>query len=634
MSNRLKMANVQAVLQLHARRWSFRRIAKELHIDRGTVSRYVRLAEAKPATEAPTGSAAPRSDNARLVSAGDPLLLGSKPATAPTGCEGQISDPASGLPPAAAFCSGQPRPACRSACEPYRELILAKLDQGLSAMRIFQDLAAEQNFPAKYHSIRRYVALLSGGQELPMRRTEKLPGEEAQVDFGTGAPVIPPEGKRRKTHVFRIVLSHSRRAYSEVTFTQTAEDFIRCLENAFAHFGGVSKTLVVDNLKAAVLHPDWFDPVLNPKLQSFAQHYGTVILPTKPYMPRHKGKVERGIDYVQENGLKGRQFASLEDQNRHLLDWEANIADTRIHGTLKRQVGKLFREVERTALLPLPPERFPFFHEAQRKVSRDGHIEVAKAYYSVPPEYLTRTVWVRWDTRLVRIFDHRFQQIALHVRHEPGRFSTLDPHVSPKKINGLERGVEYLLNKVRHIGPQSHQWAQAMIHARGIAGTRVLQGLLALTQKHASEALEKACETALSHGAYRLQTLRKLLERSADKQQPLPFLDEHPIIRPLDDYAAVVARAIHRQADRPSVGEGFERHDRTKASSRYAHEKSPAATWSALPGSSSTNVADLLPPRPGYPSPGCSSAEPDSVSPDHSSVVPRSSYYQFPFQQE
>jgi hypothetical protein len=144
----------------------------------------------------------------------------------------------------------------------------------------------------------------------------------------------------------------------------------------------------------------------------------------------------------------------------------------------------------------------------------------------------------------------------------------------------------------------------------------VLQGLLALTHKHDSAALERACETALSHGAYRLQTLRKLLERSGDKQQPLPFLDEHPIIRPLDDYAAVVARAIHRQADRPSVGEGFERHDRAKASGRYAHEKSPAAPWSASPGSSSANVADLLPPRPGYPSPGCSSAEPDSVSPD------------------
>src|SRR5690606_5652296 len=84
---------------------------------------------------------------------------------------------------------------------------------------------------------------------------------------------------------------------------------------------------------------------------------------------------------------------------------------------------KVFEEVERSALRPLPLERFPFFHEGQRVVNRDGHVEVARAYYSVPPEYLTRTVWVRWDARLVRIFNHRFEQIALHVRHEQGRFS-------------------------------------------------------------------------------------------------------------------------------------------------------------------------------------------------------------------
>lgn len=138
-----------------------------------------------------------------------------------------------------------------------------------------------------------------------------------------------------------------------------------------------------------------------------ALRYGTTILPTKPYTPRHKGKVERGVDYVQENGLKGRQFASLDDQNRHLLDWETSVADTRIHGTTRKHVGRVFREVERPTLRPLPMERFPNFHEAQRSVNRDGHVEVAKAYYSAPPEYLGRRVWVRWDGRTVRLFNHR-----------------------------------------------------------------------------------------------------------------------------------------------------------------------------------------------------------------------------------
>jgi hypothetical protein len=138
------------------------------------------------------------------------------------------------------------------------------------------------------------------------------------VDFGAGAPIITSEGTRRKTNVFRIVLSHSRKAYSEATFTQTTEDFCRSLENAFAHFGGVPKTLVIDNLKAAVAHPDWFGPELTPKAQSFCRHYGTVILPTKPYMSRHKGKAESGVKYVKNNALKARTFTSLEEENRCL----------------------------------------------------------------------------------------------------------------------------------------------------------------------------------------------------------------------------------------------------------------------------------------------------------------------------
>jgi len=106
--------------------------------------------------------------------------------------------------------------------------------------------------------------------------------------------------------------------------------------------GGVPKILVIDNLRAAVKHPDWYDPELNPKLQAFSEHYGVVIIPTKPYTPRHKGKVERGVGYAQDNGLKGHTFDSLEAENRHLLCWEENIADTRIHGTTKKQVGKVF----------------------------------------------------------------------------------------------------------------------------------------------------------------------------------------------------------------------------------------------------------------------------------------------------
>jgi transposase len=440
-----------------------------------------------------------------------------------------------------------PRPASQtSQCEPYRQVIQAKLDKGLTARRIHQDLVSEYGFEAKYHSVRRFVGRLGQTRPLPFRRMECGPGEEAQVDFGTGAPILQPNGRRRRPHVFRIVLSHSRKGYSEAVFKQSTESFIGALENAFQHFGGVPKTLVVDNLKAAVLKADWFDPDLNPKIQSFGEHYGTVILPTKPRMPRHKGKIEAGVKYVQSNGLKGRSFSSLQEENAFLLEWEASVADTRIHGTTRKQVGKVFQEAERETLLPLTVERFPFFHEAERSVHRDGHVEVDKAYYSIPPEYLGRRVWVRWDSHTVRIFDRRMRQIAIHAKREPGRFATEPAHIASEKINSVERGAAWLLDKVGLIGSHAQQWAEAMLAERGIQGVRVLQGLRSLAERHPCEAIEKACEIAHTHGAYRLRFIRMLIKREAPKQEQFEFIDRHPIIRSLSDYGELVHTSVQK----------------------------------------------------------------------------------------
>lgn len=266
------------------------------------------------------------------------------------------------------------------------------------------------------------MARLESHTPSPFRRIETRPGEETQVDFGTAAPVIDANGIQRRPWMLRVILGHSRKGYSEVVWRQTTDNFITVLENAFHYFGGVSKRLVIDNLKAAVKRADWYDPELHPKLQSFAGHYGTTFVPTKPYMPRHKGKVESGVKYAKNSALKGHRFQSLSDQNNHLLDWEQSVADTRIHGTTKKQVRKQFDEVERSTLISLPRDRFAMFHEALRSVNRDSHIEVDKAFYSAPPEYVGRPVWVRWDARMVRVFNQRWESIAIHNKCEPGRF--------------------------------------------------------------------------------------------------------------------------------------------------------------------------------------------------------------------
>ena len=522
MANRIKMAAEQAIVLLWQRGWSYRRIARELGLHRETVRQHVAAERSKPAT--PTLG----SDGHEPPERGDPALAaagqdGPKPAKATLGT-----------------------PSVPSECEPFLELIQAKLDQGLSGRRIWQDLVAEHGFTATYSSVKRFVRRLGKASPLPFRRMECEPGAEGQVDFGTGAPIGEAGRRRRRSHVLRVILSHSRKGYSEATFRQTTEAFLRAVENSFRTFGGVPRTLVIDQLRAAVAKPDWFDPELNPKVADFCRHYGTVILPTRPRTPRHKGKIERGIDYVQENGLKGHAFLTLAGENEHLANWESQVADHRIHGTTRKQVRQVFEEVERPALLPLPPDLFPAFEEARHTVHRDGHVEVDKAYYSVPPEYLGHEVWVRWDSRLVRVFDVRLKQIAIHVKADPGRFSTQPGHIASEKISAVERGSAWLLRRAAHIGPHTARWAEALLEARGIEGVRVLQGLLSLARKHPADTLEKACESALSHQIFRLRGLRGLLRQPTRQAE---FLEEHPLIRPLAHYAGYVRVSFRKEEE-------------------------------------------------------------------------------------
>lgn len=507
MANHLSVTKSNAINKLHQQGRSQREIAETLSVDRKTVRRHL----------ANDSSAGDRAEH-------------SKGTSAPTGPDS--SDPAI-TPPKSA-----------SDSEPFRQVIEAKLELGLHAQRIFQDLQVEHDFQGSYWSVRRFVKKLRTEKPTAFRRIEVQPGWEAQVDFGTGAPVVGKDGKRRRTHVLRVVLSHSRKGYAEVVFRQTTDDFITALENAFWHFGGVPKTVVIDNLRAAVKNPDWYDPELVPKLRAFEKHYGTTILPTKPYTPRHKGKVERGVDYVQENALRGRTFASLTEQNDFLFHWEATVADVRIHGTTRKQVGAHFDAAEKDALLPLPSVRFANFSEARRKVNRDGHVTIDRAFYSAPPEYVGREVWARWDARTVRLLDNDLQTLVVFARSGPGVFNTKPQHIASEKINSVELGSSYLLKKAALIGDHTTRWSQAMMRARGIAGTRVLQGLLALSGKYRCDQIEQACEIAWRHGDFNLRTIRKLIKRSGPVQELMPFLEDHELIRPLADYDAFVHECV------------------------------------------------------------------------------------------
>lgn len=188
------------------------------------------------------------------------------------------------------------------------------------------------------------------------------------------------------------MLNCSYEVCSEVVPRHTTEAFLRCIENAFVHFGGVPKTLVIDNLKAAITSADWYDADLNPRVAAFAEHSGTVIPPARAHAASQMG-IERGVAYAQCNASPKLSASSIELAMRR---WSRRITQA-------------------------------------------------------PPEFLGPTVWARWDGPTMQLFDENLWQIAIHVQREPRRFATDAKHILPEKRTGIEHGAagpRYLLSRV------------------------------------------------------------------------------------------------------------------------------------------------------------------------------------------
>jgi len=513
MSNILEVPQQQAIQTLIAKGWSIRRIAHTLGLNRRTVKRYAAGAGPKCTTEVTTGSGTPAVPKCTTE-----VITGS-------------------VPPDGAKCTAQVITGSRSLCDGFQEVIAPMLELGLSAQRIYQDLVTGHGFGGSYPSVSRYVAKLKASEPTRVWRIECQPGEELQVDFGLGAPICDG-GKTRRTWLFRAVLGHSRKGYSEVVLRQDTETFLRVIENAVRYFGGVPRLLNFDNLKAAVIKADWYDPAMNPKLADFCRHYGMTPMPCRSYTPQHKGKVERGVAYAKNNALKGRQFASLGEQNAHLLHWEEQVADKRVHGTTRRQVAAVFEE-ERKALGPLPASVYESYQEGRRRVQRDSFVEVAKAYYEAPPEFIGRQIWVRWDGRMVRLLSDRMEQIGCHARLEPGKFSR---SLGVRGLHGtIKESADYWRSRAAALGEAAGRWAQRALDARGAEAMRSIMGLCQLAEKRRASDVNAACAKAMDAAASlpAFRAIKHLLEAGdqAPGQILMKLREVDPLIRPLTAYA-------------------------------------------------------------------------------------------------
>jgi transposase len=362
MSNVLEQNRQQQVLALGRLGWTLSRIGEATGVHRVTVGAYLRAAGIPVRGRGRPGEDPPKPTISGEVSTDPPSP---KPAT-----RTEVSTaPPRPTPPG--------RAPSASACEPYRELIAEALDRGRNARAIWQDLVDDHGFAARYASVRRFVRTLRGTTPAEARVViTTAPGEEGQVDYGDGGPMVRDRstGKYRRTRLFVLTLGCSRKSVRLLVWRSSAQIWAELHERAFRRLGGTVRVIVLDNLKEGVLTSDIYDPALNPLYRDVLAHYGVVALPCRVGDPDRKGKVEAGVGHAQKTPLKGLRFESLDEAQAYLDRWETRWADTRIHGTTKRQVAVMFAE-EQPALGRLPLEPFRYYRYGERTVHLDGCVE-------------------------------------------------------------------------------------------------------------------------------------------------------------------------------------------------------------------------------------------------------------------
>jgi transposase len=424
-----------------------------------------------------------------------------------------------------------PQPSA-SACAVHRDAIELGLSRGRNAMAIWQDLVDTRGFTGGYQSVKRFVRKLVGGSSKEACAViETAPGEEMQVDYGTGPMVRDPHtGKYRRMRLFVLTLGYSRKSVRLLVFHSSSQTWAELHEKAFRRLGGCTRVVVLDNLGEGVLKPDIYDPTLNPVYADMLRHYGVVAMPCRVADPDRKGKVESGVGHAQKTPLKGMRFESPEEAQAYLDHWEARWADTRIHGTTKRQVAAMFAE-ERPALLLLPVEPFRYYQYGERTVHLDGCVEVEAAYYGAPPGWIGRRVNVQWDLRHVRLLNPVTGQLLReHLRQARGGHR-IQEQDRPKRT---PMGTQQLLCRADQAGEQIGALCRGMHRERGETAVRHILGVLSLVKKYGIASVDDACAAALEVGSPEYRFVRRYLERQP--QLPLSLRQVDPLIRQLTLY--------------------------------------------------------------------------------------------------
>ncbi len=432
-----------------------------------------------------------------------------------------------------------------SSFDTYHIQIRQYLKENISRLRIWEILKDEYQIKQKYQALCKYIHKTCTPHKEAFMVQTTSPAEEAEVDFGfaglfpktassshlssSSSSIFPIIPTKQKVWIFVMTLSYSRYAYYEAVTDQRIQTFITCHMHAFEYFSGVPQSVKIDNLKAAIITNTKYTFEITKEYLNFSLHYGFMIKACTPFSPNQKGKVEAGVKYVKRNFLAGRTFKDSADLQFQLKHWMIHTANMRTHGTTRKVPAAVFTIEERDVLVPLPVEQFSFYAIFKRKVAVNCHIHFENNYYSVPSHLVGETVEVRRNGMLIHIYHTDSKQnqdieVAIHtVSVTQGEYITNPAHTPPRKIYSTTSYQAKYEEKMRSIGPNTHQFFKEIV-AKDKVWLKSIKYILNLARIYGNEKVEKAVTRALAFNAVRPGVVKRILEKSLENEEIEPTL--------------------------------------------------------------------------------------------------------------
>jgi transposase len=356
-----------------------------------------------------------------------------------------------------------------------------------------------------------------------VRVADGEPGAECQLDFGyLGVLFDPVTGRQRKVHALIFTACYSRHMFVWLSFTQTLAAFVAGCEAAWVYFGGVFKVLIPDNASAIVADADAVNPRFTVGWLDYAQARGFATDAARVRSPKDKPRVERAVQYVRGNFFAGETFTGLVDAQAAAEAWCQDVAGMRIHGTIQARPAEVFAAHEASALLRLGEASYDMPVFSKVKVHRDFHVEVGRALYSAPKEYLGCHLEARADSALVKLF-HRGQLVKAHPRQQPGRRVTDPADLPAEKTIYAMRDVASLAKAARRHGDAIGVYADRLLDT-DLPWTKMRQvyRLLGLVRRYGPGPVDTACQRALDLDVVNVTKIASMLEKATEKTPPPP----------------------------------------------------------------------------------------------------------------